>query len=163
MKLTGKINASFVGLILVLTALQARAQGPKLQIDALDLLTARAAESVEVSLDRSQLQFVRKLARPDQKDGAGQMANFYSVYVRLLEFSEGGAYAPGDLEGIRTQLRTQGWLPYRGSLSGDRELSNAYVMERDGGIIGYAAFYADARKICLINIIGRITQNDLDE
>jgi hypothetical protein len=163
MKLTGKISALLIVMILMSAAHRARAQNPKLEIDALNPLTARAVESIEVSLDHPQLQFVRKLARLDQKDGGRRLANLDGVYVRLLEFSEDGAYAASDVEQIRTQLRTQGWVPYRGTLAGGRDLMDAFIMERDGGIIGYAAFHADPRAICLINITGRITQDDLNE
>lgn len=163
MKLMGKNIALSIGVMLICAASRTQAQEPRLRIDALDPLTAKAVESVEVSLNQSQLQFVRKLARLDRREGRDQLANFDGVYVRLLEFDEDGAYASGDVEQIRTQLRAQGWSPYQASAADGRDMTGAYVMVRDGGIIGYAAFQTEARKICLINLTGRISQEDLND
>jgi len=148
------------GLFWLGLALPVRAQDARLQIGHLDRLAARAAESVEVTLGQSQLRFVRKLARLDKTEHGDKLAKMNSVFVRLFEFEQDGEFAEADVEAIRSQLRAPGWERF---VEGSDAGGDAFVMRQGGEIVGYAALYADARKLCVINVTGRMNEDDAKE
>jgi hypothetical protein len=150
-----KLMASIV---LLLLAFPARAQEPHLQLAHLDRLAERAAESVEVTLGGSQLQFARKLARLDRIGHGDKLAKMDSILVRLFEFEQAGEYAESDVEAIRMQLRAPGWARFTAA-SGAEE--DAFVMRRGNEILAYAALYADSRKLCVFHVTGRMDEGDI--
>jgi hypothetical protein len=146
--------------VLVFLALPVFAQAPRLELRHLDRLAERASESVEVTLGAPQLQFVRKLARLDQSEHRDRLAKFDRVQVRLFEFDQDGEFAAADVEAVRAQLRAPGWERRTHGSDGDGE---AFVMQSGGEIVGYAALYADARRLCVIHVTGRMNEEDVAE
>ena len=161
-----KLLSSLFGLCILVVALPVYAQDPKLQVNSLDHLATRAVESIEVSLNETQLQFVRKLARLDRYDrtrAENQLARFNSVYVRMFQFAGDGEYGEADVEPIRAQLRASGWERFRGEVRNDGRNHDTFVMLRNGEIVGYAAIYSDERKLCVVNVTGQMNQEDIRE
>src|SRR5262245_39364414 len=140
----------------------ARSQDARLQINHLDKLAARASESVEITMNDVQAQFLSKLVSLSQSDRSkikGLLSKLKGVYVRGFEFSQDGEYSDADIEVIRAQLRAPGWeriVETRNRNSGDE----VYFMPRNDEIAGFAAISTEPRKLCVINIVGPM---DLEE
>jgi len=145
-------------------AIPARAQEARLQINHLDRLAARATESVEITLNDVQMQFVRKLVSLSQSDQArikGLLAKLKGVYVRGFEFAQDGEYEEADLEAIRAQLRAPGWeriVEVRHRNNGGDEV---FFLPQNDQIVGVAAISAEPRKLCVINIVGPLSMDDM--
>ncbi|MGE0131391.1 MAG: DUF4252 domain-containing protein [Blastocatellales bacterium] len=157
----------FAGLLLLCLcgiAAPASAQDARLQINHLDKLAARATESVEVTLNDVQVQFLRKLVSLSESDKArlrGLLSKLTGVYVRGFEFAQDGEYSDADIEMIRAQLRAPGWeriVEVRNRNSGADEV---FFMPRNGEIAGFAAISTEPRKVCVINIVGPMDMEDL--
>jgi hypothetical protein len=145
-------------------AIPARAQDARLQIGHLDRLAARATESVEITLNDVQMQFVRKLVSLSQSDQTkikGLLAKLKGIYVRGFEFAQDGQYAEADLDVIRAQLRSPGWeriVEVRNRNSGSDEV---FLLPQNNEIAGFAAISAEPRKLCVINIVGPLNLDDM--
>ncbi|MGH9853845.1 MAG: DUF4252 domain-containing protein [Blastocatellia bacterium] len=145
-------------------AIPAYAQDARLQIGHLDRLAARATESVEITLNDVQMQFLRKLVSLSQSDQAkikGLLAKLKGVYVRGFEFAQDGEYAEADLEVIRAQLRSPGWeriVEVRNRNSGSDEV---FLLPQNDQIAGFAAISAEPRKLCVINIVGPMSMDEM--
>jgi hypothetical protein len=141
----------------------ARAQDARLQINHLDRLATRATESVEITLNDVQAQFLGKLvslSHSDQTKLRGLLTKLKGVYVRGFEFAQDGEYSEADIEAIRAQLRAPGWeriVEVRNRNGGGDEV---FFMPRNDEIAGFAAISTEPRKVCVINIVGPI---DMDE
>jgi hypothetical protein len=155
--------AALLAVLLFGGLLTARAQEGRLRIDNLDRLAPRATESVEVTLNDVQMDFLRKLVSLSASDQArlkGLMAKLKGVYVRGFEFAQDGEYSDADIEAIRAQLRAPGWeriVEVRNRNSGGDEV---FFLPRNGQVVGYAAISTGPKNICVINVVGPI---DVDE
>ncbi|MGH9939499.1 MAG: DUF4252 domain-containing protein [Blastocatellia bacterium] len=141
----------------------APAQDARLQINHLDKLAARASESVEITLNDVQVQFLRKLVSLSQSDQSkikGLLSKLKGVYVRGFEFERDGEYSDADIEAIRAQLRSPGWERIVEVRNRNRGNDEVFFMPRDDEIAGFAAISTEPRKICVINIVGPM---DMDE
>jgi len=140
----------------------ARAQDARLRLDHLDRLAARATESVEVTMNDVQVQFLRRLVSLSESERSklkGLLSKLKGVYVRGYEFARDGEYSDSDIEEVRAQLRSPGWeriVEVRNRNGGD----DVFFMPRDGEIAGFAAISTEPRKVCVINIVGPM---DMDE
>ena len=141
----------------------ARAQDARLQINHLDKLAARASESVEITMNDVQAQFLGKLvslSRSDQSKIKGLLSKLKGIYVRGFEFAQDGEYSDADIEAIRAQLRSPGWERIVETRNRDRGADEVYFMPRNDEFVGFAAISTEPRKVCVINIVG---QMDLEE
>jgi len=159
---TTSCSPALLALLLFCGPAVARAQDARLRLDHLDRLSARATESVEITMNDVQVQFLRKLvslSEPDQSKLKGLLSKLKGVYVRGYEFARDGEYSDGDIEEVRAQLRSPGWeriVEVRNRNGGDE----VFFMPRDDEIAGFAAISTEPRKVCVINIVGPM---DLDE
>lgn len=156
-------SAALLALLLFCPASTALAQDARLQIGHLDRLAARATESVEITLNDVQMQFLSKLVSLSQSERAklkGLLSKLKGVYVRGFEFAQDGEYSEADIEAIRAQLRAPGWervVEARNRNGGGDEV---FFMPRNDEIAGFAAVSTEPRRVCVINIVGPI---DIDE
>jgi uncharacterized protein DUF4252 len=140
----------------------ARAQDARLRLDHLDRLAARATESVEVTMNDVQVQFLRRLVSLGESERSklkGLLSKLKGVYVRGYEFARDGEYSDSDIEEVRAQLRSPGWeqiVEVRNRNGADE----VFFMPGADEITGFAAISTGPRKVCVINIVGPI---DLDE
>src|SRR5262245_13529653 len=156
-------SSALLALLLFCFAPATRAQDARLQIGHLDRLAARASESVEITMNDVQVQFLRKLVSLSQSDQSkikGLLSKLKGVYVRGFEFSQDGEYSDADIEVIRAQLRSPGWERIVETRNRDRGADEVYFMPRNDEFVGFAAISTEPRKVCVINIVG---QMDLDE
>ncbi len=158
-KLTGALLLCLCGL-----AIPVWAQEAKLQIGHLDRLAARATESVEITLNDVQMQLVRKLvslSEADQTKIKGLLSKLKGVYVRGFEFAQDGEYAEADVEAIRAQLRSPGWERIVEVRHRNRGSDEVYFMPRGDESVGFAAISAEPRKICVVNLVGAMSMDEL--
>lgn len=149
-----------VAMIMGLIAGSVLAQEARLDISHLDKLAARAAETVDVTLDEKLLQLASRFINsnnPQEANVKELIAGLKGVYVRVFEFEKPGEYAPADLEAIRAQLRAPGWTRIVGVIS-RREGQNVDVHLRLQGndVIGLAIIASEPKELTLVNIVGPI-------
>lgn len=140
----------------------ARAQEARLRLDRLDRLAVRSTESVEITMNDLQIQFLRKLVLLGESERSklkGLLSKLKGVYVRGCEFARDGEYSDADIEEVRAQLRSPAWeriVEVRNRNGSDE----VFFMPRDDEIAGFAAISTEPRKVCVINVVGPM---DLDE
>jgi hypothetical protein len=141
-------------------AVAAAAQDARIEIGRLDALSAKAAETVEVSLDEKLLRVAAKFLKSDDPEEAKVkelVAGLKGVYVRVFEFEKPGEYSPGDLDPLRSQLQAPGWTKIVGVKS-KREGENVdvHIKYQGENISGLAIIAAEPNELAIINIIGPI-------
>jgi uncharacterized protein DUF4252 len=155
-------SSALLALLLFCGPAVARAQDARLRLDHLDRLAARATESVEITMNDVQVQFLRKLislSESDQSKLKGLLSKLKGLYVRGYEFARDGEYSDSDIEEIRAQLRSPGWEQIVEVRSRNKS-DEVFFMPRNDEIAGFAAVSTGPRKVCVINIVGPM---DLDE
>lgn len=157
-------GAAFLTVLLSGGLATARAQDGRVQIDHLDRLAPKATESVEVTLNDVQMEFLRRLVSlsgPEQARLKGLMAKLKGVYVRGFEFAQEGEYTEADIEPIRAQLRAPGWeriVEVRNRESGGDEV---FFLPRNDQIFGFAAISTGPKKVCVVNVVGPIEMSEM--
>src|SRR5262245_9712615 len=150
-------------LLALLLFSSARAQDARLRLDHLDRLAASAVESVEITMNDVQVQFLKRvvsLSESDQSKFKALLSKLKGIYVRGYEFARDGEYSDADVEEIRAQLRPPGWrriVEVRNRDGGDE----VFFMPREDEMAGFAAISTDRRKICVINIVGPMNLDEM--
>jgi hypothetical protein len=159
MILMNKVKMIVLFCALATGTLEARAQGAKIQLQHLEKLSAKAAETVDVSLDSQTLQVAAKFLRADRPDEAAikdLLNGLKGVYVRVFQFDRSEDYA-ADLEVVRNQLRQPGWSRIVGVRSRrDGENVEVYTWLEGGDIAGLGIISSEARELVVVNIVGPI-------
>src|SRR5580765_4219031 len=158
---TGKI-APVLLLLLLGSALTARAQGPKLQMDQLDFLANKASETVDVKLDERLMQTTAKFfSGKEDADIKEVLKGIKGIYVKSFTFDKDGEYSQVEVDSIVSQLHGNTWskiLSVRSKKSGDNiEVYLNMVAEQ---ITGLAVISIEPREFTVVNIVGPI---DLDK
>jgi hypothetical protein len=132
---------------------------------ALDRLAAKAAETAEVTLDSSMLQFAGRFM--SEKDGNEAKAKkliggLKSIYVRSFEFAKEGEYNSADVEAVRAQLQPPAWSRIVGVRSKNGENAEVYfkssTVNQIGGLVVIAA---EPKELTIVHISGNIQPEDL--
>lgn len=134
----------------------------KLQIDALDRLAQKAAETVNVNLDERLLRIVPPVLSddPDGENVKKLIANLRGIYVRRFEFDAEGQYAEADVAPIRAQLSAPGWsriVEVRSRRDGEN--IEVYLLTNGGRVDGLAILSVEPKELTVVNIVGTV---DLD-
>ena len=117
--------AAVLLLLLLGSAMTARAQGPKLQMDQLDLLANKASETVDIKLDERLIQTTARFFGKDDADIKEVLKGIKGIYVKSFSFEKEAESHP---------MRFHGHL-----LLSPRPLfggPGAAPIERDGQVIG---------------------------
>ncbi|HZS08284.1 MAG TPA: DUF4252 domain-containing protein [Blastocatellia bacterium] len=152
-------------LIALCAAVPASAQ--KLQIDHLDTLFPKAAETVDVTIDESLIKLAAKFlssSKPDEAAIKAIVGALKGVYVKGVEFDRDGEYSEADIEKVRTQLHAPGWERIVGVRS-RREGDNAevYMMMQNDVITGVGVIVFSPRELYVVNIVGPIDPEKIGE
>jgi hypothetical protein len=133
----------------------------------LDKLSAKAEESVDVTLDGSLLKMAaRFLSDKDDPDVAKVkrlVAKLEGVYVRSFQFAEEGAYDRADVESVRSQLQAPTWGRIVGVRS-KRDGNNVDVflkLPASGALGGLVIIIADPRELTFVNVVGTIQPEEV--
>ncbi len=129
----------------------------------LDHLAAKAADSVDISLNSSLLQFAAKFLDgkdPDEAKVKKLIGGIEGIYVRSFEFKKDGEWSPADLEGVRSQLKAPDWSRIVGFKSSAEGAEAEVYLHSDGKkIAGIAIVVTEPREFTVVNLTGTI---DLD-
>jgi hypothetical protein len=164
-KTTNKKNTSkMLWLLLLACPLLARAQDVKIPPDV-EKLSARAKETVEVTMDGPMLRWASKFLSaedPDEEKAAKLVANLKGIYVRSYEFDKDGAYSAADVEALRSQFHSPGWsrvVGVRSERNGDN-VDVFFKLENDK-MAGIVIISAEARELTFVNIVGPLEVDQL--
>lgn len=129
----------------------------------LDRLAAKAANSVDLSLNRDVLQFAVKFLDPDDPDEAKVkqlIAGIEGIYIKNFEFKKEGEYSVADLDQVRGQLKTPEWSRIVGVKSADEgENVEVWVRTVNGKMSGVAILASEPKELTVANLVGTV---DLD-
>jgi len=145
-------------------AVPVQGQDARVQIDQLNYLGSRAKETVEVTMDRPAVQLVAKLTALDGKEQSRfreLAARLQGIYVRSYEFENEGEYNAGDVESLRTQLRTPLWQRLAWVRDRTGESTEVYFVARNDQMEGLTVITAEPRRLCVANLVGQLNLDDL--
>ena len=132
---------------------------------AIEKLSARAKETVEVTMDGPMLRWASKFLSaedPDEEKAAKLVANLKGIYVRSYEFDKDGAYSAADVEALRSQFHSPGWsrvVGVRSERNGDN-VDVFFKLENDK-MAGIVIISAEARELTFVNIVGPLEVDQL--
>jgi hypothetical protein len=153
-----KIINGFVLLLALLIPGAALAQGPRLQLDHLDKLAAKARETVDVTVDAAMLKETAGFLAGKGADTAKVqqlLQGITGIYVKSFEFDVPDAYAEADIDTVRKQVVGPGWSRVVG-VRGKGEVTEIYFWkerETNGGLVVIAA---QPNELTIVNIVGRV-------
>ncbi len=166
MKKTVKISRLALGSLVLLLALSASAAAQdtaRLNLDALKRFETASAQTIDVNVDGKLLQLaIRVLSaggvkNPDMAKIRDAVAGLKGVYVKSFQFNADNAYAPADLEQIRSQLRPGTWERMVGIRSQkDGQNVEVFTMFEGDRIGGLTVIATDARHLTVVNIVGMV-------
>lgn len=149
-------------MLLALGLMQLSAQEIKLPANW-EKLSAKAEESVEVTLDSNLL---RLLARFD-KDGDARkvMAGIDSIYVRSFQFAWEDEYKIEDLEAVRSQFQGPAWSRIVGvrskRSSGNGDVDVYFKDGGNGKLAGIVVISAEPRELTFVSLVGNLQPEQL--
>ena len=145
----------FVLLLLVFPAAALQAQ--RIQIDLPPSLAAKAAESVDVTLDGAMLRLAAKFLGNDgdERVARDMIEKLEGIYVKSYEFDEDGAYDRSILDKMRAQLGPS-WKRLVMVKGRNREDSEIYTDVRGEKVVGLLIMTAEPRELTIVNLVGPI-------
>jgi hypothetical protein len=152
--------AALLFLMAAPTALTTHAQDSRLQLDSLDRLESKAADSVNVTLDGSLLRLaVSFLDKNDPEERAIKdlVLSLKGIYVKMYEFDKDGEYSDADLDAVRSQLRSPGWSRMVGIKSKkEGESMEVYTTMQGSQMTGMTVLLTGDKELGVIQIVGAI-------
>ena len=143
--------------------LAARAQDPRIQMNSLDHLTAKANETVDVSIDERLMKMAAKLFSEkdaDEREVKKLIEGLKGIYVRSFEFDTAGQYTTADVDSIRIQLQRPGWTRLVNVTSKKEGNVEVYVLFNGDVVGGLAVLVNEEKELTVVNIVGPV---DLDK
>jgi hypothetical protein len=148
-------------LVLAASAIAARAQGPRLQIDQLDQLANKASETVDVKLDERLLLTTAKFfSGKEDADIKEVLKGIKGIYVKSFTFEKAGEYSQVEVESVLSQLRGSTWSKVVAVKSKNGEQVEVYLNMLGDQINGLAVLSIEPKEFTVVNIVGPI---DLDK
>jgi hypothetical protein len=141
-----------------------QAQDIKLPADV-EKLSAKAKETVEVTMDGPMLRWASKFLSaedPEEAKCAKLVANLKGIYVRSFEFDKEGEYSSADVEALRSQLHSPAWSRVVGVRS-ERDGDNVDIFFKmeDEKMAGIVIIAAEAKELTFVNIVGPLEVDQL--
>ena len=149
--------------LIVLAAHAVQAQDVTIPLN-IERLSAKAVESVNVTVDGALLQLAAKfLSRsdPEQRAVKNLISNVKGVYVRSFEFAGPGQYSEADVDALRAQLKAPQWsrMVNVRSTRGGENVDVFFKMDKER-IAGLVLIATEPHELTIVNIVGAI---DLDQ
>jgi hypothetical protein len=146
------------------SAITARAQGARLQMDQLDFLANKASETVDVKLDEHLLQTTWKFFSakdPDEARVKEVLKGLKGIYVKSFSFEKEGEYSQAEVESVMSQLRGGGWSKIVTVKSKKASENLEVYLNMTGDVIGGLTVVSlEPKELTVVNIVGPI---DLDK
>jgi hypothetical protein len=141
-----------------------RAQDFKIPPD-IEKLSAKARETVEVTMDGPMLRWASKFLSaddPEEEKAARLVANLKGIYVRSFEFDKEGAYSAVEVDALRSQFHSPGWSKVVGVRSeGDGDNVDIFFKLENEKMAGIVIIAAEARELTFVNIVGPLEVDQL--
>ena len=161
------IKFAFLAAVLLLAiAANAQAQGGRLEMGQLDLLAAKASQTVDVNIDERLMRLALPFLKgndPDEAKVREVINGLKGIYVKSFEFEHEGEYSPSDIEGIRAQLRNPAWSRIVNVSSKKEGNVEVYLMTVGARIEGLAVLATDPKEVTVVNIIGPVDLEKLSQ
>lgn len=161
------IKTSFIAVLLIIaSALVAKAQDSRIQLSSLDHLAAKASQSVDVNIDERLMKMAAKLfsdSDADEREVKKLIAGLKGIYVKSFEFETDGQFVAADLEPIRTQLRGTGWTRMVNVTSKKEGSVEVYLLFSGEQVNGLAVLAIDDKELTVVNIVGPVDLDKLAE
>jgi hypothetical protein len=157
------IKTTLILLLVITSALVAKAQDSRLQMASLDHLAAKASQTVDVSLDERLTRLAARVLSDkdaEEKEIKKLIEGIKGIYVKSFEFDADGQYVAADVELIRSQLRGPGWTRLINIRSKKEENVEVYLLFNGDQVGGLAVLVTDERELTVVNIVGPV---DLDK
>jgi hypothetical protein len=148
-----------VALLVVLPAITARAQDPRIQLAHLDHLATRASETVDVNFDERVIMAAAKIFNDKDEDEAQikkLITGLKGVYVRSFEFENDNEYSAADVDSIRSQLREPSWTRLVNVKSKKDGNVEVYISLTGSQVNGLTVISAEPRELTIVNIVGPV-------
>jgi hypothetical protein len=149
-------------LVITLALIAPVALAQRIKIEVPESVVARAAETVDVTLDASMLRLAGKfLSNTDADERAvkDMVGKLEGIYVKSYEFDEDGAYDRGIVDKVRGQLGPN-WKRIVTVQSRKKANVEVYTDMRGEQIAGLLIISDEPRELTLVNIVGPV---DLDK
>ena len=147
-------------LLLVGSAIGARAQGARLQMDQLDFLANKASETVDVKLDEHLLQTTWKFFSgkdPDDAKIKEVLKGLKGIYVKSFSFEKEDQYSQAEVESVMSQLRGGSWSKIVTVTSKKASENLEVYLNMTGDVIGGLAVVSfEPKELTVVNIVGPI-------
>jgi hypothetical protein len=145
-----------------LLATPGQALAQRLQLEALDRLAERAAESVNIDIDPAMLQFALPFLKGDanEQEVKALISQLKGIYVRVFEFNQ-DIDTSAEVNAIRKQLTSPWTRLISVNDRGGRELVEVYSWRQGDTSGGLAIVAAEADELTVVNIVGPIDPSKL--
>ena len=163
---TWKLAPVFL-LLLGGSAMTARAQGPRLQMDQLDVLANKASETVDVKLDERLMQMTARFFTDKDKDEAKikeVLKGLKGIYVKSFSFEKEGEYSQVEVDSVMSQLTGSTWskvLTVKSKKDGQN--IGVYLNMVGDQITGLVVLSTEPKELTVVNIVGAIDLGKLSE
>jgi len=159
-----RMKLKWLGVLLLASPGLVQAQDIKLPADV-EKLSAKAKETVEVTMDGPMLRWASKFLSaedPEEAKCAKLVANLKGIYVRSFEFDKEGEYSSADVEALRSQLHSPAWSKVVGVRS-ERDGDNVDIFFKmeDEKMAGIVIIAAEAKELTFVNIVGPLEVDQL--
>ena len=148
-----------VALLVVLPAITARAQDPRIQLTHLDHLATRASETVDLNFDERVIMAAAKIFNDKDEDEAQikkLITGLKGVYVKSFEFQNDNEYSAADVDLIRSQLREPSWTRLVNVKSKKDGNVEVYISLTGSQVNGLTVISAEPRELTIVNIVGPV-------
>lgn len=155
----------------LITPVSAAAQGARLKLD-LGSLAARATEEVNISIDRSTLEWAIQSVSSkggDTEKLRGLMKELEAITVQVMEFKSKDAPSWDELMqaagGVLEQIDGPQWKPIvsvTGKEKGNPEFVRISLFKNSAGDLGgLALFVMNEKEVVLVNMVGKVRLDQL--
>jgi hypothetical protein len=131
--------------------------------DRIEKLSARAKESTNITLDGPLLQLAGAFLNSkdkDQKAAKDLVSKLKSIHVRNFEFDKDGEFSDGDLDAIRSQMKSPAWTRIV-EQKAEGEHTQIFLKQDKGQIAGLVILSAERRELSIVIIDGAIDLKQL--
>ena len=136
------------------------AQDPKLPANW-EKLSAKAEESVEVTLDSNMLRLIAKFDKDGDRAASKKLLEgLDSIYVRSFKFASQDEYKTADVEALRTQFQAPAWSRIVGVRSkrseGDGDVDVYFKDGGSGKLAGIVVIAAAPTEVTFVSVVGTL-------
>jgi len=127
--------------------------------DRIEKLSAKARETVNITLDGALLQLAGQFlnsSKSDERAVKDLVSKLKGIYVRNFQFDKDGEYSDSDLDAIRAQLKAPTWSRIMESREAGGEHTQVFVKQDKTELGGLVILSAQLRDLSIVIIDGAI-------